>query len=139
MSPLIKIHGRTPESYSRHPSHLQSVELLFERHSNYLSDGVGTPVDTYMDCVYIAFLSKAFTFLPHIHPFIHTFTHRRRCQPCKATASWSGAVKVRWCLAQGHLHTWDRTSNLPVASVCVLNCADGQGKVSSPQGRCGSP
>ena len=31
-------------------------------------------------------------------------THRRRSQPCKATASSSGAVRVR-CLAQGHLNT----------------------------------
>ena len=36
--------------------------------------------------------------------FLHTFTHQRRCQPCKATASSSGAVRVR-CLAQGHLDT----------------------------------
>jgi hypothetical protein len=28
---------------------------------------------------------------------MHTFTHRRRCQPCKATASSSGPVRVR-CL-----------------------------------------
>ena len=38
------------------------------------------------------------TILPHNKPFIR----RQRCQPCKATASSSGAVKVR-CLAQGHL------------------------------------
>ena len=35
---------------------------------------------------------------------MHTFTHRRRCQPRRATASSSGAVRVR-CLAQGHLNT----------------------------------
>ena len=66
--------------------------------------------------------SKRLTILPHIHPFIHTFTHRPRSQPRKATASSSGAVKVR-CLAQGHLDTLalgragDRTSNLPVTSL----------------------
>ena len=41
---------------------------------------------------------------PHIHPFILTFTHWRRSQPRRATASWSGAVRVRR-LAQGHLDT----------------------------------
>jgi len=40
--------------------------------------------------------------LPHVHPFIH----RRRCHSCKATTNTSGAVRVRWCLAQGHLDTW---------------------------------
>ena len=52
--------------------------------------------------------SETRLFIPrfsNIHPFImHTFTHRRRCQPRRATASWSGAVRVR-CLAQGHLDT----------------------------------
>ena len=46
-------------------------------------------------------------------PFMHTFTHRRRCQPYKATAGSSGVVRVR-CLTQRHLDT--RTSNLPVTS-----------------------
>ena len=64
--------------------------------------------------------SKLFTMLPYIHPFTHTLTHRRRCQPRRATASSSGAVRVRR-LAQGHLTTrlggaWDRTSNLPLTS-----------------------
>ena len=64
--------------------------------------------------------SKYFTIRPHIHPFTHVFTHRRRCQPRRETASWSGAVRVRR-LAQGHLDTrlggaGDRTSNLPVTS-----------------------
>jgi len=36
---------------------------------------------------------------PDIHPFIH----RWRCQPCKVTTNTSGSVRVRWCLAQGHL------------------------------------
>ena len=43
--------------------------------------------------------------LQHCHnipSFMHTFTHRRRCQPCKAAAGSSGAVRVR-CFAQGHL------------------------------------
>ena len=59
--------------------------------------------------LYRAFLttshSKRFTIPPHIHPFMHTFTHRRR--DCRRA---SGAVRVR-CLTQGHLDTWDRTSN----------------------------
>ena len=46
--------------------------------------------------------SKRFTILPHIHPFTHTSTHRRRSRPRRATASSPGAVRVR-CLAQGHL------------------------------------
>ena len=57
---------------------------------------------------YCAFLtnghSKAFMYNIDVHPFIHTFTPRRRCQPRKATTSPSGAVRVR-CLAQGHLDT----------------------------------
>ena len=39
-----------------------------------------------------------------LQPFIHSFAHRRRCQPSRATASSSGAVRVR-CLPQGHLDT----------------------------------
>ena len=46
--------------------------------------------------------SKSFTILTSIHPFTHTITHQRRGQPCQATASSSGAVRVRR-LAQGHL------------------------------------
>ena len=78
--------------------------------------------------LYSAFLtsgpSKPFTILPNIH----TFRHWRRCQPRKATASSSGAVKVRR-LAQGHLDTQklggagDRTSNLPVTSQPTLSHA----------------
>ena len=46
---------------------------------------------------------------------IHTLTHRRQSQPCKVTASSSGAVRVK-CLAQGHNDTQlggagDRTSH----------------------------
>jgi len=47
------------------------------------------------------FYPKLFTVLPHIHPLIH----RQWCQPCKVTTNTSGAGRVRWCLAQGHLHT----------------------------------
>ena len=53
-----------------------------------------------------------------LHRLIHTLTHWRQSQPCKATASSSGAVMVK-CLAQGHINTQlggagDRTSNLSV-------------------------
>ena len=48
---------------------------------------------------------------------MHTFTHRWRGQLCRATASSSGAVRVR-CLAQGHLNT--RTSNLLVSRQLAL-------------------
>ena len=71
--------------------------------------------------LYSAFLtsghSKHFAMLPNIHPFIHTFTHRRRSRPCKATASSPGAVRVRR-LAQGHLahSVRDWTSSLSVSS-----------------------
>jgi len=56
-----------------------------------------------MDCIYIALSQtqwppKHFTFLPHIHPFIHSFKHWWRCQPYKAPSSSSGAAEVR-CLA----------------------------------------
>ena len=58
--------------------------------------------------LYSAFLtsvhSKCFTILPHIHPFIYTFIQRWRSQPCKVTASSSGAVRLRR-LARGHLDT----------------------------------
>ena len=48
--------------------------------------------------------SKHFSISPNIHPCVRTFTHRRRCQPYKATASLSGSVRVRR-LAQGHTDT----------------------------------
>ena len=53
-----------------------------------------------------------------LHRLIQTLTHRWQSQPCKATASSSGAVRVK-CLAQGHINTQlggagDRTSNLSV-------------------------
>ena len=39
-----------------------------------------------------------------LYRLIHTLTHQRQSQPCKATASSSGAVRVK-CLAQGHINT----------------------------------
>ena len=71
--------------------------------------------------------SKRFTILPNIHPsFMHTFTHRQRGRARRATASWSGAGRVRH-LAQGHLDTLgharrsrDETSDLPVTSQRAL-------------------
>ena len=62
--------------------------------------------------------SKRFTILPNIHPFMHTFTHRRWCPPHKACLL--GAVRGRR-LAQWHLDTplgraGDGTSNPPVTS-----------------------
>ena len=55
---------------------------------------------------------------------MHTFTHRQRCQGEGATASSSGAVRVR-CLAHGHLDTQlggagNLTGNLPVTSQLTL-------------------
>ena len=69
-------------------------------------------------------LSGTLQYCPHVHPFIRTVTHRRRCQPRRATASSSGAVRVS-CLAQGHLGTQlgrdgNRTSNLLVTSQPAL-------------------
>ena len=60
-----------------------------------------------MDCIYTALYNIA------QHSPINTHIHRQRYQPCKVTASSSGAVSVR-CLAQGHLDT--QTINLPVTS-----------------------
>ena len=57
--------------------------------------------------LYSAFLgsghSKRFTIWPHIHPFMHTFTLPRRCQPWQATGG-----------------AGDGTSNLPVTSQPAL-------------------
>ena len=74
-----------------------------------------------MDCIHIVLLSKALRILPDIHPFMDAFTHQRRCQPRKATASRSGAVKVRRRLAQGHLllHT-QRGGGATLATVRLL-------------------
>ena len=59
-----------------------------------------------------------------LQPFIHIFTRRRRCQPCKATASPSGAVRAR-CPAHGHLAAQlagagGQTINLPVTGQPAL-------------------
>ena len=47
--------------------------------------------------------------MPHIHPFMQTFTHWRQSQPCKATASLSGACPFSghcsFCPSKGHLDT----------------------------------
>ena len=58
------------------------------------------------------------------NPFMPTVTHRRRSPTCRATASTSGAVRVRH-FAQGHLNiqlggAGDRTSNLPATSQPAL-------------------
>ena len=55
---------------------------------------------------------------------MHTFAHRRRSQPRKATISTSGAVRARR-LAQGHLDTQsggagDRKRNHPVTGQTAL-------------------
>ena len=70
------------------------------------------------------FYLKRFTALTDIHPFMHSFTQRCRSQPRRATASWSGAVRVRR-LAQEHHDTQpggagDRTSNPAVTSQSAL-------------------
>ena len=62
--------------------------------------------------------------LPNIHPFMHTFTHRWRCQARRVTASSSGAVRGS-CLAQGHVNTQlggagDQTRNPLVTSQPAL-------------------
>ena len=58
------------------------------------------------------------------HSYTHSHTDDGVCQPCKATASSSGTVRVK-CLAQGHLdiqvggsRNW--TSNLSVTSQSSL-------------------
>ena len=38
-----------------------------------------------------------------LQPFIHTFKHQQRSQPCKATCNSSDAMRVR-CFVQGHLN-----------------------------------
>ena len=68
--------------------------------------------------------SKGFTISAHIHPFMHTFTHRRRrSQPRRATAQLVRSDQGEGVSLRGHLlHTrlgggaGDRTSNLPVTS-----------------------
>ena len=62
--------------------------------------------------------SKRCTILPHIHPFIHTFTRQWRCQPCRVTASRQ--EQSGWGVSLSDTSTLggagDRTSNLPVTS-----------------------
>ena len=45
--------------------------------------------------------SKIFTILANIHPFTHTFTPRRRCQPCKATSKLVGSRGAGCCSCSG--------------------------------------
>ena len=71
----------------------------------------------YDDILLLGHLADAFI-QSDLHRLIHTLTHRRQSQPCKATASSSGAVRVK-CLAQGDVNTQlggagDHTSNLLV-------------------------
>ena len=86
-----------------------------------------------MDCVYTALsqpmaTQSALEYCPtFIHTFtntftttfMHTFTHQQRCQPCRATASWSGAVRVR-VSCSGTLTLGNRTSNFRVTSQPAL-------------------
>ena len=71
--------------------------------------------------------SESFTIVPHTDPFMHTFTHRRRWQPCKVTASSSGAAGVR-CLGSGtprHSAGRSRGSNWQPSgyqSTCATTC-----------------
>ena len=63
--------------------------------------------------------SKRFTILPKIHPFTHTFTQRRRSEPCRATTSSPGAVRVRVLVLGLNPQlggAGDRTNNLTVTS-----------------------
>jgi len=51
----------------------------------------------------------------HTYAHSYTFIHQQRCQPCNATASSLGAVRVR-CVAHRHLNTWQGVNlgELPV-------------------------
>ena len=77
-----------------------------------------------MDCIY----SASDLPLPDIHPFIH------RHQPCKVTTNTSGAVRVRWCLAQGHLHT--QRSGTPPHELGTFQLPD---LLLCPELRCPAP
>ena len=62
---------------------------------------------------------------PNIHPFMHAFTPWRRSQPRRATASWSGGVRVRVSRSATPRHseeggTGGQTSNLQVTSQPAL-------------------
>ncbi|CAL8365855.1 unnamed protein product [Arctogadus glacialis] len=88
--------------------------------------GGASPLHTHcmmMETITINHLADAFI-QSDLHRLIHTLTHRRQSQPCKATASSSGAVRVK-CLAQGHIDTQlggarDGTSNLSVNKTTAL-------------------
>ena len=69
-----------------------------------LQQKVNTAKQMYMDCIYTVLFSPALQYCLTFTIHTHTFTHRRRSQPCRATASSLGAVGVR-CLAQAHLNT----------------------------------
>ena len=76
--------------------------------------------------IYTALLSKALSSVD-IHPFIHTFTPRRRSEPLRVTASGSAAVRVRG-LSQGHLLTQlggagiqPATLRSPAGLLCLLS------------------
>ena len=64
-----------------YPASTQTYSLVYKLHISAFSLTIGHP--------------KRFPILPHNHPFIHKFTHRRWSQPPRVTASWSGAVRVR--------------------------------------------
>ena len=51
-----------------------------------------------------------------VQPFIHTFTHRRRCRPRRATASSSGRGALLRDTSTIELGAGDQTSNLQVTS-----------------------
>jgi len=62
--------------------------------------------------------SKRFTMWPRMH----TSVHRRRCQPCKATASLSGAGGVRWMSCSGTLRHLARAgAGARTSNLCFLN------------------
>jgi len=87
-TPLVTgIESNTSTSGGWTPLHHQDTSLWW----NWMVNGLH---------LYRAFIQSALQ-LPHIHPFIH----RRRCQTCKVTTNTSGAGRVRWRLAQGHLDT----------------------------------
>ena len=60
--------------WSKHIHPAQLVWLFYRLHFGYFYD---------------AFIQR------NLQPVMHTFTHRRRGRACRATASWSGAVRVR--------------------------------------------
>ena len=67
----------------------------------------------------------------NLHRLIHTLSHRRQRQPCKATASSSGAVRVK-CLAQGHINTrwWIKLANFRLLDNCSTSWAEPSRKIT---------